>query len=74
LRLLAFASGIEHDDTLRLSDLRGGETDADGAVHRLQHVVHQPSYLGVNRRDWPRLDFEPGVGSSDDRKQSHNGF
>ena len=71
LRLLALARDIEDDDAARLPDLRRRKADADRLIHRLEHVVHQPPDLGVDRRDRPRLDFEPRVGSGDDRKQSH---
>src|SRR6266852_9088151 len=71
MRLFALARDIENDDAARIPDLWCRKPNADGLIHRLQHVVHQPPDLGVDRRDGSRLDLEPRIGSRDDREQCH---
>src|SRR6516165_4819510 len=71
LRLLALARDVENDEATRLPDLRRRKPDTDRLIHRVEHVVHQLPNLGVDGSDGPRFDFEPRVGSGDDRELSH---
>ena len=63
LRLFAVARDIEHDDPAGDADLRRGEPDADRAVHRFEHVVHQPADLVVDRGDGRALILSRGSGA-----------
>ena len=40
-RLFLVLDEIHHHDALRHADLDGGETDAGGGVHGVEHVVHE---------------------------------
>jgi hypothetical protein len=47
-------------------DLRGGQTDAVGVGHRLEHVVDQPPDAIVDLANGPRHRVQARVGVSED--------
>ena len=72
--MFALARQIHHDGARRNADLRGGETDALGGIHRLDHVVEQGPQRVVEGFDGTCLDLEAGVGSDQDFAERHAGL
>ena len=62
---------IHDDDALGDADLHGGQPDAVGLVHGLQHIVDQTADFAVNLGDFARHRFQAGIGGDEDGTNGH---
>jgi nitrite reductase/ring-hydroxylating ferredoxin subunit len=62
---------IDNDDPHRFADLRRGEAQAGGCVHRLQHVVHQATHARIDLDDGASLDQQARIGGHKNASQCH---
>ncbi len=68
---VAVAGAVDDDDAQGLADLRRGETDSRGEIHRFEHIVHQAAQRRVHGRDRTSLHLEARVGSGEDVEKGH---
>jgi hypothetical protein len=74
--LVAFFRHVDHDQALVHVDLGGGQADALGLVHGLEHVVDQPLQGGFGQfggGNGDRLGAQARVGEFEDGEQGHGG-
>ena len=65
--LVAFFRHVDHDQALVHVDLGGGQADALGLVHGLEHVVDQLAQGGIDRGDGLGHLVQAGVGVAKNR-------
>ena len=70
-RLFLVLDEIHHHDALRHPDLDGGETDAGGGVHGVEHVVHEGADVVGDRLDRGGNALQQRIGQDDERVSGH---
>ena len=71
MRLVARFGGVDDDHALVHVDLRRGEADAFGGVHRLEHVVDELADALVDCRHRPGHCVQARIGVAKDVELGH---
>ncbi|MNT39871.1 hypothetical protein D3C72_1761540 [compost metagenome] len=69
--LVPFLGDVEHQHALRHADLDGGEPDARGVVHGLEHIVGKATDVGIDGFDRGRDLTQDRIGEDDKRLDRH---
>ena len=71
LGLVALFRNVDHHHTFVDINLRGGQTNAVGVVHGVEHVGHQLAHARIHHSDRARHGVQTGIGITKNGENGH---